>query len=122
MSALLPKAASAIADPRVRFGSMLSKNASDPRRIVIPLIAKITSQEAALMGRQTGDQASLFYEFQLEDRIPKDHLLRRINVLVGPVLDGEADDYKSDPAGNAGDRVACGVITQGGFQRGISAH
>ena len=41
-----------------------------------------------MMGRQTGDQASLFYEFQLADRIPKDHLLRRINVVVGPVLDG----------------------------------
>jgi superoxide dismutase, Cu-Zn family len=24
------------------------------------------------------------------------------------------DDYKSDPAGNAGDRLACGVITEGG--------
>jgi Cu-Zn family superoxide dismutase len=22
-----------------------------------------------------------------------------------------ADDYKTDPAGNAGDRIACGVIT-----------
>ena len=29
-----------------------------------------------MMGRQTGDQAgSLFYEFRLADRIPKDHLL-----------------------------------------------
>jgi Cu-Zn family superoxide dismutase len=24
------------------------------------------------------------------------------------------DDYKSDPAGNAGDRLACGVITESG--------
>lgn len=39
-----------------------------------------------MMGRQCGDQASLFYEFRLEDRIPKDHLLRRINVFVAPVL------------------------------------
>jgi hypothetical protein len=30
---------------------------------VIPLIPMITSQEAEMMGRQTGDQASLFYEF-----------------------------------------------------------
>ena len=37
-----------------------------------------------MMGRQTGDQVSLFYEFRLEDRSPKDHLLRRINVFVGP--------------------------------------
>jgi Cu-Zn family superoxide dismutase len=27
------------------------------------------------------------------------------------VLHGGADDYKSDPAGNAGPRIACGVIT-----------
>ena len=39
-----------------------------------------------MMGRQTGDQASLFYEFRLEDRVPKDHLLRRINVFVTMVL------------------------------------
>src|SRR5262245_61805999 len=38
------------------------------------------------MGWQGGDQASLFYEFRLEDRIPRDHLLRRINVFVTPVL------------------------------------
>ena len=38
------------------------------------------------MGRQCSDQASLFYEFRLEDRVPKDHLLRRINVFVTPVL------------------------------------
>jgi Cu-Zn family superoxide dismutase len=28
------------------------------------------------------------------------------------VIHAKADDMKSDPAGNAGDRVACGVITQ----------
>jgi transposase len=39
-----------------------------------------------MMGRQNVDQASLFYEFRLEDRIPKRHLLRRINVFVAAVL------------------------------------
>src|SRR5687767_9741193 len=39
-----------------------------------------------MMGQQTGDQASLFYEFRLEDRIPKEHLLRPINVFVTAVL------------------------------------
>jgi transposase len=39
-----------------------------------------------MMGRQIGDQASLFYEFRLDDRVPKSHLLRRINVLVTAVL------------------------------------
>ena len=40
-----------------------------------------------MMGRQIGDQTSLFYEFRLDDRIPKGHLLRRINVFLTPVLD-----------------------------------
>jgi Cu-Zn family superoxide dismutase len=29
------------------------------------------------------------------------------------VIHAKADDLKSDPAGNAGDRIACGVITKG---------
>jgi hypothetical protein len=29
------------------------------------------------MGRQTGDQSQLFYLFNLEERIPTNHLLRR---------------------------------------------
>ena len=47
-----------------------------------------------MMGRQSGDQASLFYEFRLEDRIPKDHLLRRINVFVAAVLCGVREQLK----------------------------
>jgi hypothetical protein len=54
----------------------------------------MTWLEAAMMGRQTGDQASLFYEFRLDNRIPKDHLLRRINLFVGPILDGVCDQLK----------------------------
>lgn len=30
------------------------------------------------------------------------------------IIHAKADDYKSDPAGNAGDRVACGVIQESG--------
>ena len=30
------------------------------------------------------------------------------------VIHAKADDYKSDPAGNAGDRIACGVIQASG--------
>ena len=41
-----------------------------------------------MMGRQIGDQASLFYEFRLDDRVPKEHLLRRINRFLSPVLGG----------------------------------
>jgi transposase len=39
-----------------------------------------------MMGRQSGDQASLIYEFCLDDRVPKNHLLRRINVFVTAAL------------------------------------
>jgi superoxide dismutase, Cu-Zn family len=28
------------------------------------------------------------------------------------IIHAKADDYKTDPAGNAGDRIACGVITK----------
>ena len=35
-----------------------------------------------MMGRQRRDQSRLFYEFRLEDRIPENHLLRRMNVFV----------------------------------------
>jgi Cu-Zn family superoxide dismutase len=28
------------------------------------------------------------------------------------VVHAAADDYKTDPAGNAGDRIACGVVTE----------
>jgi transposase len=39
-----------------------------------------------MMGRKHRDQAKLFYEFRLDDMIPKGHLLRRINVFVTSVL------------------------------------
>lgn len=39
-----------------------------------------------MMGRQTGDQSQLFYLFNLEERIPPGHLLRRINPIVTQVL------------------------------------
>ena len=39
-----------------------------------------------MMGRRRGDQTSLFYEFNLDDRIPKDHLLRRIDGFVTAAL------------------------------------
>ena len=39
-----------------------------------------------MMGRQTGDQSQLFYLFDLEDRIPAHHLLKRINPIVTGLL------------------------------------
>jgi transposase len=38
------------------------------------------------MGRQERDQGRLFYELRLEDRIPENHLLRRMNVFVSAAL------------------------------------
>jgi hypothetical protein len=35
-----------------------------------------------MMGRQDRDQGQLFYEFSLDEMIPTDHLLRRINVFA----------------------------------------
>jgi transposase len=39
-----------------------------------------------MMGQQTVDQSQLFYLFNLEQRIPAGHLLRRINPIVAQVL------------------------------------
>ena len=44
-----------------------------------------------MMGRQTGDQSQLFYVFNLEERIPVSHLLRRINPVVSWILTGLRD-------------------------------
>ena len=39
-----------------------------------------------MMGRQTVEQSQLFYLFNLEEHIPADHLLRRLNPIVTRVL------------------------------------
>ena len=39
-----------------------------------------------MMGRRERDQGQLFYEFKLDDIVPKTHLLRRMNVFVTAVL------------------------------------
>src|SRR5262245_43159314 len=39
-----------------------------------------------MMGRQRGDQTCFFYEFRLDERIPKNHLLRCINGYVTAAL------------------------------------
>ena len=52
-----------------------------------------------MMGRQRRDQGRLFYEFRLEDRIPENHLLRRMNVFVTAALADlhkELEPYYSD--------------------------
>ena len=57
-----------------------------------------------MMGRRRRDQGKLFYEFRLDDRIPKDHLLRRIDVFVTAALADlhqELEAYYSDIGRNA---------------------
>ncbi len=52
-----------------------------------------------MMGRRKRDQGKLFYEFRLEDRIPENHLLRRMNVFVAAALSNlhkELEPYYSD--------------------------
>jgi Transposase domain (DUF772) len=41
--------------------------------------------EAGMMGRRS-DQGSLFYQFRLDERVPKGHLLRRIDGFVAAAL------------------------------------
>ena len=54
-----------------------------------------------MMGRQTVDQSQLFYLFNLEEQIPTDHLLRRLNPIVTRVL----VDLRASPVDNAGPRA-----------------
>jgi transposase len=47
-----------------------------------------------MMGRQTGDQSQLFYLFNLEQRIPPHHLLRRINPIVTRIVAGVREELQ----------------------------
>jgi transposase len=38
--------------------------------------------EAAMMGEHSGSQSRFFYRFNLEDRVPADHLLRKIDAVL----------------------------------------
>ena len=53
-----------------------------------------------MMRRQDRDQGQLFYEFSLDEVVPKDHLLRRMNVFVAGVLAG----ISTHPKSTVGDR------------------
>jgi hypothetical protein len=89
-----------------------------------------------MMGQKHREQASLFYEFRLDDMIPKGHLLRRINVFVTSVL-GDLHEqlgpfysdigrpsgtarWKGD-AGNRGRPVRSEVAASGSFRLVVAA-
>ena len=60
-----------------------------------------------MMGRQTGDQSQLFYLFNLERRIPADHLLRRINPVVTRILAELRDKLASFYSGRLWNCCCC---------------
>ena len=35
-----------------------------------------------MMGRQNNDQGHLFYEFRLDEAVPDDHLVRKIDAVL----------------------------------------
>jgi hypothetical protein len=49
---------------------------------VIPLVCRFGKGITAMMGAPVGRQDRLFYEFDLEDMVPADHLLRRIDAAL----------------------------------------
>jgi transposase len=53
---------------------------------MIPFADDSQRRSIAMMGRQEADQGQLFYLFNLERRIPSDHLLRRINAVVAQIM------------------------------------
>jgi Cu-Zn family superoxide dismutase len=73
------------------------------------------------MGMHAGDMPNVVVP--ADGNISFDVLNPNVTFKAGPnslfkdggtalMLHGGADDYKSDPAGNAGPRIACGVITR----------
>ena len=57
-----------------------------------------------MTGRQNRDQRQLFYEFSLDEMIPADQLLRRINVFATAVLADLHEQLKTFTATSAGPR------------------
>jgi hypothetical protein len=50
------------------------------------VLRRSATEDGAMMGRRRRDQGKLFYEFRLDDRVPQNHLLRRIDVFVTAAL------------------------------------
>ncbi len=50
--------------------------------VVIPCSRERSKRIGAMMGEPVGRQDRLFYDFDLEDMVPVDHLLRRIDAAL----------------------------------------
>ena len=59
---------------------------------MIPSGSGCRRRRAVMMGRQSGDQTQLFYMFNLEERFPDGHLLRRIN----PIATGAQEELREN--------------------------
>lgn len=76
----------------------------------------------ATEGAHAGDMPNLFIPANGELRIDvANHMISLVKEQPNSVFDADGsaiiihagpDDYKTDPTGNAGDRIACGVITE----------
>lgn len=73
-------------------------------------------------GMHAGDMPNITVPESGTIRFEVLNTLTSLSEGINPILDDDgaalmihagADDYKSDPAGNAGARIACGVITRG---------
>jgi superoxide dismutase, Cu-Zn family len=73
------------------------------------------------MGMHAGDMPNI--EVPMGGRLTFDVLAPNVTLAAGPtsvfdadgsalVIHATADDYKTDPAGNAGARIACGIVTK----------
>ncbi len=72
------------------------------------------------MGSHAGDLPNITVDANRRGHLSYDRTGLRLVDGPAPLLDadgaavvlhGQADDYKTDPAGNAGPRIACGVLT-----------
>jgi transposase len=48
---------------------------------VIPSLRK-QGMDSAMLGKKTGAQGQLFYRFKLDEQVPDDHLLRKIDAVL----------------------------------------
>jgi hypothetical protein len=86
--------ANAANSSNVRYGSMPSKKGLRSRANSDSCLEG--GRTSAMMGRQDRDQGQLLYEFSLDEMIPTDHLLRRINVFVLADLHHQLRAFYSD--------------------------
>ena len=64
---------------KVRSGSILLKIPGNIGSETGKIVSRQIDVDFAMMGRKGSDQGQFFYAFNLEDHVPKDHLLRGID-------------------------------------------